>query len=277
MATLKHRVSVGALVAILSLLLTPSTSLAGLQTLNNQPGNAQSFQNDTNVIISSANSKHVLGWQGLLSLSRGGTGANSFLAGSLIFSDGTKLIQDNAHLFWDITNKALGIGTKPLFNKVAIGDSDTDSGYSNKGVSLMYNNFNNEDIWGYTAGQSTNTLNNTQSVEMFWKSSWEPTQTGGYIDTANYADPIYIDASKVIINALTPSLGVDAKVGIGTSEPSAVLDVAGDIKGQSTIILGSPTTPACIEAADSDGSGVSYITVNDGVLSVSLVKPDFCN
>ncbi len=66
------------------------------------------------------------------------------------------------------------------------------------------------------------------------------------------------------------------KVGIKTQNPDASLDVVGPIKGDSTIILGNSTTPACIEAADSDGSGVSYITVNDGVLSASTTKPSFC-
>lgn len=48
---------------------------------------------------------------GVNSVAGGGTGANSFTAGSLIFSNGTSLAQDNASLFFDNTLNRLGIGT----------------------------------------------------------------------------------------------------------------------------------------------------------------------
>jgi hypothetical protein len=37
--------------------------------------------------------------------------STSLTAGSVVFSNGTKLTQDNSNLFWDDTNKRLGIGT----------------------------------------------------------------------------------------------------------------------------------------------------------------------
>jgi hypothetical protein len=48
---------------------------------------------------------------GILPLAKGGTGASALSAGSLVFSDGTRLAQDNAALHWDNTNLRLGIGT----------------------------------------------------------------------------------------------------------------------------------------------------------------------
>ena len=46
-----------------------------------------------------------------ISVSNGGTGSSSFTAGSVIFSNGTILTQDNPNFFWDDTNNWLGIGT----------------------------------------------------------------------------------------------------------------------------------------------------------------------
>ena len=41
----------------------------------------------------------------------GGTGNTSYTAGSVIFSNGSILTEDNSNLFWDDTNNRLGIGT----------------------------------------------------------------------------------------------------------------------------------------------------------------------
>ena len=46
----------------------------------------------------------------LQEIGAGGIGS-TFTAGSVIFSDGTTLAQDNSNLFWDNTNKNFGIGT----------------------------------------------------------------------------------------------------------------------------------------------------------------------
>jgi len=50
---------------------------------------------------------------GLATNTSGGlaTTATAFTAGSVVFSNGTQLQQDNANLFWDNTNNRLGIGT----------------------------------------------------------------------------------------------------------------------------------------------------------------------
>ena len=49
---------------------------------------------------------------GSLLISHGGTGVTTtFSAGSIIFSDGSKMAENNNNFFWDNTNKRLGIGT----------------------------------------------------------------------------------------------------------------------------------------------------------------------
>ncbi len=50
----------------------------------------------------------------------GGTGATSYTAGSVVFSNGSILTQDNSNLFWDDTNNRLGVGTTTPLHTVEI-------------------------------------------------------------------------------------------------------------------------------------------------------------
>lgn len=61
---------------------------------------------------------HVLG---VLPIANGGTNNSSaYTAGSVIFSDGTSLVQDNAGLFFDSTNDRLGIGVASPTNALDV-------------------------------------------------------------------------------------------------------------------------------------------------------------
>lgn len=48
---------------------------------------------------------------GTMPVSKGGTGNSSYTAGSVLFSDGTNIAQNNSNLFWDNSNGRFGIGT----------------------------------------------------------------------------------------------------------------------------------------------------------------------
>lgn len=88
----------------------PTMAFAVIQNLNGQNGMAQSFANDTNVTITSASNIHSLGWTGTLPVSKGGTGTNIFSNGSILFSNGTSITQDNSNLFWDTIANVLRLG-----------------------------------------------------------------------------------------------------------------------------------------------------------------------
>lgn len=63
---------------------------SGLTTLNAQTGATQVFANDTNIIITSSNNTHSLGFAGTLGLSRGGTGASvTAKAGGVVYGAST--------------------------------------------------------------------------------------------------------------------------------------------------------------------------------------------
>ena len=52
------------------------------------------------------------GVTGVLPIANGGTNNSSaYTAGSVVFSDGTKLTQDNSNFYWDDSNNRLGLGT----------------------------------------------------------------------------------------------------------------------------------------------------------------------
>jgi hypothetical protein len=85
-------------------------------------GSALTKTDDTNVTLTLGGSPTTallaatsltLGWTGVLSVARGGTGTGTaFTQGSVIFAgSGGTFAEDNANLFWDDTNNKLGIGT----------------------------------------------------------------------------------------------------------------------------------------------------------------------
>ena len=57
---------------------------------------------------------------GTMPVSKGGTGNSSYTAGSVMFSDGTNIAQNNSGLFWDNSNGRLGIGTNSPTAKLNI-------------------------------------------------------------------------------------------------------------------------------------------------------------
>lgn len=390
---IKFRIILIIFLAILGLFIAPTEVFAVVQSLNGQTGQTQTFQNDTNVTVSSSNNIHSLGWQGYLSLARGGTGATSFLAGSLLFSDGTKIAEDNSHLFWDNVNKRLGIGTSsPAFaldvsgnakvtsltsindssingvkiglgggsvtTNTAIGENalstntsqteNTAVGYSTLGNKIdggdntavgsralsgfLNGSFDtalgSRALWQNTTGSfntavgmlalSSNTAggNNTalgfealtgntigsQNVAI-GDSAFTNNLTGsGNIVIGNQAakyqadssglttptSSIYIgflargfdnnDNNSIVLGASTTGAGANTAV-IGNSSMTDVYlgSASGNANAHAKkIYLGSSFTPGCIIMGDSDGSGLTYITVNDGVISASTTAPGAC-
>lgn len=65
---------------------------SGLLSLNAQTGQTQVFANDTNVVVTSSNNTHTLGFSGTLSVARGGSGAAlSPGLGKIVYTDASKM------------------------------------------------------------------------------------------------------------------------------------------------------------------------------------------
>lgn len=52
---------------------------------------------------------------------------NSLTSGSIIFTDGTNLVQDNSNLYFDDTNNRLGVGSSTPSKELSIGNRDASS------------------------------------------------------------------------------------------------------------------------------------------------------
>lgn len=90
----------------------------------------------------------TLGWTGQLAVSRGGTGLATLTQGYIPFGQGTSAFGSDAGLFWDNTNKRLGIGTitpdAPLSFAASTGDKIQlydNAGAATYGMGIQSNNF----------------------------------------------------------------------------------------------------------------------------------------
>lgn len=255
-------------IALTLFLVFPQNANAVVQSLNGETGQTQTFQNDSNVTISSASNIHTLGWQGLLPVSRGGTGASSFTSGSLFFFNGSTFAENNSNLFWDNNNNRLGIGTTQPKGDLEVVGTEPGLGISVTSpgtfpVGLILNN-DTEERGGVGLSIGDGFFANEALSEDTVLYSYNPS-----------GDSRLILATGDNPNARLTITG-SGDIGIANIDPQAKLDVTGTIRGDSTMFLGNTSTPGCITMADSDGSGVTYVTANDGVLIASSTKPSFC-
>jgi hypothetical protein len=286
-----HTLSI-TLVTTLALLVAPTEAFAVIQRLNSQAGQTQTFQNDSNLTISSSNNIHSLGWQGLLPLSRGGTGASAFTSGSILFSNGTTLAQDNSNLFWDNSNKRLGIGTSSptaslsvLGNTSITGDLDVSGNITT--TNLIPYTGATQDVDLGTNSLSTSLINvynvpNLGSIDFYSDngdtligSIW-PTPAGQY----NFFQGINTNGILNFSSLTSPDKTFtfpNISGTFGLLEASQTWSGLNKFEGtNSTIYVGSLAKSGCIALGDSDNSGVTYITANDGVLTASSTKPSVC-
>jgi hypothetical protein len=85
---------------------------------------------------------------GTLAVANGGTGGTSYLTGAIPYSNGTILTSDTSKIFFDNTNKRLGIGTSVPTNPITINNNVANNGiefnnYNNKFPRIFFNTFSN--------------------------------------------------------------------------------------------------------------------------------------
>lgn len=366
---MKLRIPLVIFLAISGMLLSPTEALAVMQSLDGVSTQDQTFTDDSNVTMTPSGSAHVIGWQGQLPVSRGGTGAGSFTAGSLLFSNGTTFAQDNSNLFWDDINNRIGIGTSSPSSTLDVAGNTSISGNLNVtgnitgpnlvpyiGATSDVNLGNHSLILGVEGSSSgieapSATTQNTNGSGLTLLTGEglgdgnggvfqivasdagdEGSGIGGRIFVeAGAGGQVGGDGGFMLFRAGDARAGNSnggnlvfepgQKAGSGTSgqfiitdaqsNRSVILDTSlltwpgpdfrtfsfPDFSGtfglleanqtftglnkfeaasNSTIYVGSSSKTSCIVLGDSDGSGVTYITANDGVLSASSTKPSIC-
>lgn len=251
----------------------PSHAFAVIQTLNGQTGQNQSFINDTNLTISSSGNNHTLGWNGLLPISRGGTGTSAFTDGSIPFiSNG--IFSENPKLKWG--------NTSGVFNLI-LGDDGGESGNRSQLILAQGSNLRlrNTDPLGNQEIVFEGKYGGSGPGELLFNISYESDTFDGLF-ISSYASGGGMAIDRISGNIVLGSIGnTDIWPPKGTVQ---IQDNTDAFDNNTTLYIGgadfnfppSTKTKGCLVMGDSDGDGVTYITVNDGVLTASATKPSIC-
>jgi hypothetical protein len=206
------------------------------------------------------------GVTGTLPVANGGTGGTSYLTGAIPYSNGTILTSDTSKIFFDNTNKRLGIGTSVPTNPITINNNAANNGiefnnYNNKFARFYFNTFSNSTLHPGNIGSSaffmfqrwnTNSLDQNDQTAVV-----SGTGLGGIFFFGNagstrgqqYGGAITVDAEggtstytganmRFFTNSSTndrsanPQLHISylGRVGIFTSSPTEVFDVNGNAR-----------------------------------------------
>ena len=158
----------------------------------------------------------------------------SLTSGSVLFSNGTTIEQDNAQFFWNNTNKRLGIGTTAPLSKLDVKTTNavtasrgnlyvrtSDVQAIDKGGQItlggMYDDAGTFDLpFGAIAGRKINGTNNSLS---------------GYLQLSTS------DSSGTLLERMR--ITATGLVGIGTPAPAYPLDVAGNVYLRNSVYIGT--------------------------------------
>jgi hypothetical protein len=136
-------------------------------------------------------------------------------AGSVLFSNGTTIAQDNAQFFWDDTNNRLGIGTTTPGSKL---DVNGDIGYLAQSAIYPRQKSVASDwyLGKFNGGSLINNALGTSGDNAFQI---------GYYGGGTFAPNIKLSAGGNNISYIN-----SGNVGIGKTNPGVKLDVTGDIR-----------------------------------------------
>lgn len=159
---------------------------------------------------------------GTLNVSNGGTGSTSFTSGSIPYSDGTIITQNNSSLFWDNTNVRLGIGTNTPFSGSAF------SSIPNlQGIQVSTPGGTNRALLAATGEGSTTVMAARYSANA------SPGRFAGWKARGTIASPAAVQSGDQVLSVIaqaaessTPSYSIVGEVGIYVDTFSSSTDIS---------------------------------------------------
>lgn len=206
---------------------------------------------------------------GTMPVSKGGTGNASYTTGSLLFSDGTSIAQNNSKLFWDNSNARLGIGTNapavPLEVNGAVNASTLSLSNTTSSPSLTLKN-----------GDAASVFNDNAQIRMGWAGS--PAGTSQYAQmihtrhnagTTENAIDFYLSngtANNTITSGSTRAMSITSpgnvevagKLTIGDPSGNVATKVAGWVDAGSFLILDN--LKATVTTSGSRGLAIATVS-----------------
>jgi hypothetical protein len=177
---------------------------------------------------------------GTLPIANGGTGATSFTLGRVLFGNGTSAINTDGDLFWDNTNKRLGVGTTSLnstFTVYSDAASSVDGVVTNNVYAMRIinsptagsGNFNVFDVRMSRGGIANRNPFFSFSTDNTDGDFYNVAQIGSIadLDTGNNIAGNLIFSIKPSGSAIAETMRIKSNgyVGIGTASPSHPLEM----------------------------------------------------
>ena len=216
---------------------------------------------------------------GTMPVSKGGTGNSSYTAGSVVFSDGTNLAQNNSGLFWDNTNGRLGVGTNNPTSKLNItgGGLKLTSGFGNSTnrPSLNTSNIGNYEIRG--VGSISGSAQNDLADDGFLRLSaggGTSVNSQTSIDLSGFSTVTDMSNNIVMRTNGTERLRIDNSGNVNVTGKINVTDPSGNVvtKASGIINTGSFVQLDNVKVGPTrNGAGGSLAGLSIGAISTSFV------
>jgi hypothetical protein len=195
---------------------------------------------------------------GIVPIANGGTNNSSaYTAGSVIYSDGTKLTQDNSNFFWDATNHRLGIGTTAPSTLLHI--------QNNANSDSIQAKIDNTNALG-GSGLAINRGSTARASQIEYTTGGTPDWYTGVIRNGGNATSTYAIGTGSDMNVTAPAFAVTTagNVGIGLFNPGGTLTVL------SSTVTGTTTSSATSISANSLTTGTGFYTASSTLTSGKL-------
>ena len=242
--------------------LAPTWTTAATGTVTNVTGSGN--------IASSGGATPNITFTGTLPIANGGTNNNSaYTAGSVIFSNGTSLTQDNAKFFWDDTNFRLGLGTaSPSFplDVIASNTASAIARFENTSISGYSSNdfYDNAGVFQFSIGYGNASVASTQFASLNFINSNGGNALAFYM--ANAEKMRIATTGRILINTTTDN-GVDQLQVAGSLSLSTALTVANGGSGKTSftaysVITGGTTSTGALQNVSGVGTTGQVLTSN---------------